>query len=134
VSEAINVKLEDIDFENKRVKIIGKGNKERIVRFTKETGRILKAYIASCYLKGYIFDITRQGVYTIFKKIGKNLNNDKIIPHNFRHSFACIFLEKGGDTETLRKLLGHSNLNTTSRYCQLLTEQIDDIYKRVMEK
>jgi site-specific recombinase XerD len=59
---------------------------------------------------------------------------DNITPHKWRHTFATSFLRKGGDLETLRMLLGHSNLKTTQKYLHLNQQDIRKTYQAIMNK
>lgn len=132
LSELTNLRRENINFDERLVRVLGKGNKERIVPFNRKAGEILKEYILLSdkqYKKEseYIFlnlngkKISDRGVEKIvkevFKKIGDSGKN--VYPHLFRHSFATHLLQRGVDLRMIQELLGHSNLSTTEKYTTL---------------
>ena len=143
VSELVSLKLNDIDLENKIVRCIGKGNKERIVpigdyaldylkKYLEEYRNLLKkGYVAdSLFLNNHGKEMTRQGFFLIIKKIAKNKNIDKnITPHMLRHSFATHLLNNGADLRTIQEMLGHSNISTTQIYTNLTTDILKENYK-----
>jgi len=130
ISEMINLRIQDIDIEERLVRVIGKGNKERIVPFGKILENLLKKYIkeARPHFIGKKTDFlfftrlkepfTRVGAWKMIKKYAKGIDKN-IKPHMFRHSFATHLLLGGADLISIQKLLGHSNLNTTSIYTHL---------------
>ena len=132
LSELTNLRRENINFDERLVRVLGKGNKERIVPFNRKAGEILKEYILLSDKKykkesEYIFlnlngkKISDRGVEKIvkevFKKIGDSGKN--VYPHLFRHSFATHLLQRGVDLRMIQELLGHSNLSTTEKYTTL---------------
>jgi integrase/recombinase XerD len=131
VSELVNLKLEDINLEEKFIKVLGKGDKERIVPIADITAKFLKSYIKSKPPSEYLFlnkrnkPITRYGVYRIIKKY-----MNCISPHTLRHTFATHLLEHGADLRTLQELLGHANISTTSIYTHINKERLKKIYQK----
>ena len=136
VSEIVDLKLNDIDYEQNYVRCTGKGNKERIVPIGKNAISFLKIYLKNSRLNigkteklksnPFIFlnknggKLTRQGFWKILKKLQKDLFTDKnIYPHLFRHSYATHMLERGADIRTVQELLGHSNISTTEIYTNI---------------
>lgn len=143
VSELVSLKLSDIDLENKIVRCIGKGNKERIVPIGDYALDYLKKYIDeyrpelkkgyytdSLFLNNHGKEITRQGFFLIIKKIAKEKKIEKnITPHMLRHSFATHLLNNGADLRTIQEMLGHSNISTTQIYTNLTTDILKENYK-----
>ena len=143
VSELVSLKLSDIDLENKIVRCIGKGNKERIVPIGDYALDYLKKYIDeyrpelkkgyytdSLFLNNHGKEITRQGFFLIIKKIAKEKKKKKnITPHMLRHSFATHLLNNGADLRTIQEMLGHSNISTTQIYTNLTTDILKENYK-----
>ena len=143
VSELVGLKLSDIDLENKIVRCIGKGNKERIVPIGDYALDYLKSYLEeyrpllkkgydtdSLFLNNHGKEMTRQGFFLIIKKIAKEKQIDKnITPHMLRHSFATHLLNNGADLRTIQEMLGHSNISTTQIYTNLSTEILKENYK-----
>jgi len=141
VSELVNIKLKDIDTKEKTIKVLGKGSKERIVIYNNHTSTALKKYLDS----GYNEFNKKNSDYLILNKFGNKLSeryirdiinklvrkaglNIKISPHTLRHTFATDMLEEGADLVTVKELLGHESLNTTSIYTHITNEQIKKTY------
>lgn len=141
ISEVVGIKCKDINLSLLEIKVLGKGNKERIVYINEHTKKALEEYFASSrnvLLKGecdYLFlnhlgsKLTDRGVRLIINEIIKKAAlNLKISPHSFRHSFATMLLSEGCDLKSVQELLGHVNLSTTSIYTHLSNEQIKNVY------
>lgn len=142
IGELINLKIKDIDFTNKEIKVLGKGNKERICYFNEHAHDSLKEYIINSrdiLLKNKKSDfllinhlgnkLTDRGVRTIIDNIIKNCSiKTKVTPHTFRHTFATLLLNEGCELKTVQELLGHVNLSTTSIYTHITNDRIKDIY------
>jgi len=141
VGELVNIKVTDIDFNQKRIKILGKGNKERYVLFGNKCYELLKRYLSSSrpnLLKtssDYLF-LNQRGtgvsvrtvemiVDNIVKASSVKLN---VSPHTLRHTFATHMLDNGADLNSVSELLGHSNLNTTAIYTHVSNERLKQVY------
>ncbi|MGM9876079.1 MAG: site-specific tyrosine recombinase/integron integrase [Bacilli bacterium] len=141
VSELVNIKLSDIDLNERVIKVLGKGSKERIVIFNNHTKKAIDIYLNDGY---HVFNKVNSG-YLILNKDGNKLSERyvrniinklvinagldiKISPHTFRHTFATDMLEDGSDLMTVKELLGHESLNTTSIYTHVTNEQIRKVY------
>ncbi|NQT67213.1 MAG: tyrosine-type recombinase/integrase, partial [Actinobacteria bacterium] len=144
VSELVNLRLQNIDFDEELLRFMGKGDKERITPVG-DTGMLfLKKYLRTGRYKiekerksDYVFlnkngkKLTRQGFWKILKKYAGRLNIDKnLYPHIFRHSFATHMLQRGADLRTVQELLGHSSISTTEIYTNLNKEHIKEVYFR----
>ena len=128
VEEVSKVKIENLDFTNHKVKVIGKGNKERYTVLPDITIKFLRLYCkASKLSKGYLFLGTKNNevmssdtIINYFTGIKSRYNLDKRISfHSLRHSFATYYLLNGGSLLALQSMLGHTNLNTTTIYLHL---------------
>lgn len=142
IGELINIKLQDINFSNKEIKLKGKGNKERICFFNSYSEIYINKYINTSRLEllnGKTSDrlfinhiggnLTDRGVRDILDKMIKRASiNTKITPHSFRHTFATMLLNEGCDLKSVQELLGHVNLSTTSIYTHLTNDRIKDVY------
>lgn len=142
VSELINIKIDDINFKAREIKIIGKGKKMRIVYFNKTCQQVMSDYVINAreaLLKGkkndYLFinhlgnTLTRRGVADILEKlITKSAIKHKISPHTLRHTFATLMLNEGMDIREVQELLGHAKLSTTSVYTHVSNEEMRRVY------
>ena len=141
LSELVNIKIGDIDFINKKIKILGKGSKERYVLYGDRCKEYLEDYINNTrkyYLKEtneYLFlnqhgkVLTTSGIEYIVKKILKQSGtNLKLTPHVLRHTFATHMLNEGADLMTVKELLGHSDLSTTGIYTHVSNEHLRKTY------
>lgn len=142
VSESVNIKIQDIEFKNRSIKITGKGNKQRIVYFNKVCQEVMSNYVVNArqeLLKGkkseYLLlnhlgnKLTRRGVEDILDKlILKSSIKHKISPHTLRHTFATLLLNEGMDIREVQELLGHERLSTTSIYTHVSNENLRNAY------
>lgn len=141
LSELVNIKMKDINFQEKKIKILGKGSKERYVLYGNTCSDFLENYIngtRNYYLKEsneYLLlsqrgkRLTPAGIEYIIDKILKQSSlNTKITPHVLRHTFATHMLNDGADLMTVKELLGHSNLSTTGIYMHVSKEHLRKEY------
>ena len=147
VSELVNIRLKDIDIDNKKIKITGKGNKMRYVYFEDVCLEVLVNFLNNGYIKlnknkiDYLFldrlgnQLTTRGVRYILDKIIKQTTlNKKISPHMLRHSFATHLLNEGCDLLSVQELLGHESLTTTSIYTHVSNDRIKEIYYKTFPR
>lgn len=128
VSEVKNLKKKDIHDDTISI-WQGKGKKDRVVPLEKNLGVVLGFYLDSKGLNDPIFDITvRQMRNVVYRHVSSGL---KASPHTFRHSFAVHCLKQGMNLRTLQKILGHSNLNTTAVYLDLVAKDIKEDFGKV---
>lgn len=142
VSELVNIKVANIDQKNRTIKVLGKGSKERIVIFNNHTKEAMDIYLR----EGYKTFNKEGSQYLILNKYGNKLSeryvrnivdkfvrkaglNIKIGPHTLRHTFATDMLENGSDLMTVKELLGHESLNTTSIYTHVTNEHIKKTFE-----
>ena len=144
VSELVNIKIKDIDFENKTILIFGKGSKERIVSFGNMAKDIMKEYInktrkellgqkESEFLivgKNKEQLTTRRIEQIIDSLINKTSIRMNITPHMFRHTFATHLLDNGCDLLAVQELLGHESLSSTEIYTHISNEHLRDVYNK----
>ena len=139
VSELVNIKVKDINDEE--IKVLGKGNKERITRIGDYAKEILDLYLSDGYLElnkknsEYLFlnnnggKLTTRGIRYILDEIIKNTNvKKKISPHMLRHSFATHLLNEGCDILSVQELLGHESLTATAIYTHVTTDRLKEVY------
>ena len=137
----VEIKVSDIDISNRNINIIGKGNKERIVKFGEYCLDAINDYLDNSYNKlninniNYLFlnsrgsKLTDRGVrYILDNLIKKTSLNKKISPHMLRHSFATHLLNNGADLLTVQKLLGHESIKATQVYTHVSTDRLKEVY------
>lgn len=139
-AELINLKVNDIDYSNKTVKVLGKRNKERIIPAYKKILDKTRMYINvrndSFPGEKKTFFLTNKGkpiyakfVYLLVKRrIGEVSTLDKRSPHVLRHTYATLLLNEGAELEILRELLGHSSLASTQVYTHSTFEELRKAY------
>lgn len=135
VSEIARIKVEDISIKNKTIKILGKGNKERLTILPNIVFKALKTYCIKNNIKtGYIFKGSKNKSFMNEKTIINYFSvikdlyhlDDNISFHSLRHSFATYYLTHGGSLLKLQLMLGHNNLSTTSIYLHL-TQNFEEV-------
>lgn len=134
VSELVELKISDLFFEKGFIKVIGKGNKERLVPINTYTQKFISIYKDEFRIhinqqsefKDILFlnrrgaQLTRAMIFTIVKQLAKKINLQKnISPHTFRHSFATHLLENGANLRVIQQMLGHESITTTEIYMHL---------------
>lgn len=143
VSEVVSLHLDRIDYEDGVLRVIGKGDKERIVPFYHSIGERLQLYIREVRAKwidqadhGVLFvnqrgkPLTTRGVqYIMSKQCDQCGLNIRVHPHIFRHSFATHLLDNGADIRVVQELLGHSSLSTTQIYVHVSKERLRQAYE-----
>ena len=143
VSELVNLKMENIDFESDIIRTFGKGNKERVIPIGEYARYYLDLYLKEyrymllkhgnneyVFLNNHGKNMTRQGFFKIIKAIASEKGiNKEISPHVLRHSFASHLLKHGADLRTIQELLGHSNVSTTQIYTHISNEELKENYK-----
>lgn len=141
VSELVSIKISDINFYDHRIKILGKGNKERYVLFGHVLEEKLNLYLNDGRNKllkkptDYVFlnhnggNLSTRGVEGILNKtLQKGCIDYKISPHTLRHTFATHMLNNGADLKTVQELLGHESLSTTQIYTHVSNERLRQVY------
>lgn len=145
--ELCGLTLSDIDFRSRTMRIIGKGNKERIVPFTEDTLSYLQKYrqnsreklvlrnaaefgMANFFLNAKGGKLTTRGLEHILRSIEAKTGLDyHLHPHLLRHTFATHLLDNGADLRVIQEILGHRSLNTTQIYTHVTTQSLKNQYK-----
>lgn len=142
LAELIGLKINDIDFNHKNIKVLGKRNKERIIPINNELINSFNAYIPMrLEFKNTKIDhliITIKGekaypklIYRIVKKYLEQVTTiEKKSPHVLRHTFATHMLNSGADLNAIKEILGHANLAATEVYTHNTFEKLKSIYKQ----
>ncbi|MCJ7458525.1 MAG: tyrosine recombinase XerC [candidate division Zixibacteria bacterium] len=138
LAEISSLKRGDIDFQAGEIKVLGKGNKERIVPIGANAAKILTGYLDSKNSKDdFIFSnkygekLGRRGIARVVKKIGaKVIEEKKFSPHVLRHSFATHLLDEGANLLAVKEMLGHKKLSTTQIYTHVSLERVKKVYRK----
>jgi integrase/recombinase XerD len=144
VSEAVGLERAAIDLENRLVRTIGKGSKERIVPLGREAVDALRRYLArgrpfldtrrrpELFLNARGGALTRAGAFLILRRLAAvaGLEADRVHPHLLRHSFATHLLEGGADLRSVQEMLGHADLATTELYTHVSDRRRRELYFR----
>jgi integrase/recombinase XerD len=144
VSELVNLRFEQISFRQGVVRIIGKGNKERLVPVGEEAMSWLENYMGQARKTilgerqcDYLFvtnragSMTRQAFWHIIKRHAKKAGiNKELSPHTLRHAFATHLLNHGADLRVVQLLLGHSDLSTTQIYTHIARERLKELHSK----
>ena len=128
-SELCGLERSDIDLANRRLKVLGKGNKERMLPFSARTASALFKYLSGVE-GGRPFPFTRTSLAHLMQQIGKRAGVSDSHPHRFRHTFAVTYLRNGGDPYTLQEILGHSTMEMVKTYLALAQVDLDTAHKR----
>ena len=142
VSEAIGLERGSVDIENRLVRCIGKGDKERIVPIGRESANALHHYLnhgrpyldrryqPELFLNARGGGLTRAGAFLILRKLAEKagLEPERVHPHLLRHSFATHLLEGGADLRSVQEMLGHADLSTTEIYTHISDRRRREIY------
>ena len=141
VGEMVNIKISDIDFSSKTIKVMGKGSKERIVYYGDYASKYLEDYLKNKDRKEYLFTnkrgekLTIEEVEYIVRDIMKHISiKTHVTPHTLRHTFATHLLNNGADIRTVQELLGHANLSTTGIYTHVSSDRLKDVYFKTFKR
>jgi integrase/recombinase XerC len=141
LSELIFLKINDIDFHENTIKVLGKRNKERIIPFGIQLNKEMKLFLElrkSIETTEFFFFLTLKGesLYPklvqriVIHYLGLVATLEKRSPHVLRHTFATHLLNNGADLNAIKELLGHSNLAATQVYTHNSFEKLRTIYKK----
>lgn len=144
VSELVGLDLDDVHFEDRLVRVRGKGKKERLVPFGRAALGSLRSYLSQ---RGRIAKVTRDEAAVFLNYRGQRLSvrsvqrivrlylqktalKRDISPHSLRHSFASHLLSRGADLRAIQELLGHASLATTQKYTHLDLKHLLEVHKK----
>jgi integrase/recombinase XerD len=142
VSEAVGLERSGVDLEERLVRCVGKGDKERIVPIGREATEALRRYVArgrphldrrhrpELFLNAQGGALTRAGAFLILRRLAAKagLEPERVHPHLLRHSFATHLLEGGADLRSVQEMLGHADLATTELYTHVSDRRRRELY------
>lgn len=138
-NELCELKLENVNLDSQRMKVLGKGNKERWVPFGLRVKKALMRYLnafrpeSECdnvFLTDEGNPLTYNALKLVIARIAKKAEVERLHLHLCRHSFAVTYLLNGGDLGTLREILGHSDISVTNKYLHLADSSISEQHKK----
>lgn len=140
LSELVGLDRDDLDFDSLSMRVVGKGNKERVVFFNQTAADAVLEYLevtprsqpgGPLFLNRYGARLTQRGVEKMFATVLRKSGLEKhASPHTLRHSFATHLLEEGSDLVTIKELLGHESLQTTQIYTNISKQRMQAVYQR----
>ena len=143
ISELLNLTLKDLNIKMGFIKVIGKGNKERMIPIGSYVGEILEQYIndyraefnikndSLLFFNKHGQRLSREEFYSILQTIVNSTSiTKKVSPHTFRHTFATHLLENGADLRSIQEFLGHSDISTTTIYTHISNQKIRSEYQQ----
>jgi integrase/recombinase XerD len=142
VSEAVGLGRTAVDIDARIVRVLGKGDKERIVPLGRPAAEAVRRYLAlgrphldrryrpDLFLNARGGALTRAGAFLILRKLAAKagLEPERVHPHLLRHSFATHLLEGGADLRSVQEMLGHADLSTTERYTHVSDRRRRETY------
>jgi site-specific recombinase XerD len=138
-AELISIDVSDVNFEDRTIRVIGKGNKQRTVFFNQATTRALEAYlrVRPACKDGALF-VSRQNRRLSYQQAGKIFAayvklsglEGKVTPHTMRHSVATHLHKSGVDLMTIKEFLGHESIQTTQIYAQMTLDHVRKSYEK----
>jgi integrase/recombinase XerD len=144
VSEAVNLRKDNVNMDVGFLRCVGKGNKERVIPLGKKAIHSIQRYLEFSRPKllgknsnaEFLFlnrsgkSISRQSLWKIIKRCGVKAKIKKLIkPHTLRHSFATHLLERGADLRSVQEMLGHSDISTTQIYTHINKDRLKSVHK-----
>jgi integrase/recombinase XerC len=143
VNELVSLRWEDVDIEERELRVMGKGSKERRAYFGKPAQELLRKWRDSATSKGHLAEgdapvfypekagaprLTERTVHRMIVTVSRKAALYGVTPHTMRHSFATHMLERGAPLRVIQELLGHESLATTQKYLKVTVEQMKKSY------
>ena len=138
-SELCGIKIHQLDLDHRKVKIFGKGSKERVLPYSARTGQVIWKYLATQrpddHLGQALFatqrgqPLTRTHLRHIIERICARADLPKYTPHDFRHTFAVTYLRNYPNIYTLQEMLGHTTLDMVKRYLAISQHDLTDAHR-----
>jgi integrase/recombinase XerD len=144
VSELVSVRISQVNLKQGVVRVVGKGNRERLVPVGEEAQKWIEKFLTDARLdilggrqSDYLFPtrrsdyMTRQAFWHIIKRYAEEASiGVSLSPHTLRHAFATHLLNHGADLRVVQMLLGHSDVSTTQIYTHVARERLKDVHSK----
>jgi integrase/recombinase XerC len=137
ISELTALRKEDIDFQSRLIRVLGKGRKERVVPIGEHAIRAIKVYLqqtassrSAIFSNGRGGGLTTRSIHRIVKGAMQRIDRFAFSPHTLRHTFATHLLEGGADLRSVQEMLGHASLSTTQRYTHIQMDHLMHVYDK----
>jgi integrase/recombinase XerD len=143
ISEAVGLDVDDVDLEQRAVRLLGKGSKERVVPFGSMAAGAIEAYLrrgrpglvetgagtAALFVNARGGRLSRQSAWTVLVRAADRAGvTAEVSPHTLRHSFATHLIEGGADVRVVQELLGHASVTTTQVYTLVTVDSLREVY------
>jgi len=137
--ELCELNIANVDLQNKRMLVMGKGAKERVVPIAAATAQALWRYLSSrpkdsansrVFVSSSGHSMDRDDLFKLLARIGRRAGVVKVHPHRFRHTFAINFLRNGGNAYALQMVLGHSTMEMVRRYLALAQADVEAAHRQ----
>ena len=142
VSETVGLDKASVSIDDRVVRVLGKGGKERIVPLGRPAAEAVRRYLAlgrphldrryrpELFLNARGGPLTRAGAFLVLRRLAERagLEPERVHPHLLRHSFATHLLEGGADLRSVQEMLGHADLGTTERYTHVSDRRRREVY------
>lgn len=143
VTEAVSLDVDDIEFESATVRVLGKGNKERVLPLGRYAAEALTTYLTrarpglatkgkgtpALFLNQRGGRLSRQSAWNIIQATARRADlPGHLSPHTLRHSFATHLLDGGADVRVVQELLGHASVTTTQIYTMVTVQQLREVF------
>lgn len=139
VSEVVHLNIEDVNFFELSATVLGKGNKERIIYLTPVAILHLQDYLKTRKDENPALFVSRKaphnrlskaGIETVLKELGKRAGIEKVHPHRYRRTLATNLLNRGANIQDVAVLLGHEDIKTTQIYCTVNQNNVQAAYRK----
>jgi integrase/recombinase XerD len=142
ISELYGINKDDIDWQNKQIRVVGKGNKERFCPFNETVKSMMEEYLAtridtnsSLFVERGGNRLSRRAIQRFTKEAGLKSGIKKpVTPHKMRHSLASMLVQNGVEIQKVKEILGHNDIATTQIYACLDNKSVRNAYNSVFDK
>ena len=138
--ELCDLEVADVDFTDRVLKVLGKNGSYRYVPFQAKFAKTMRQYLKvrgesdsnALFITQDDTKLQRRTVQQFLRKYGKqaNITDVRVSPHTFRHTFAKIYIQNGGDPFSLQTILGHSTMDMVRKYVNMFGKELDEAHRK----